>query len=103
MKRFTAPSNLKACYVFTIIRSDVWMFGVTVIEMLTGQEPYPVILNSFITYKKDLDPIQAASNVMHKGLRPPIPENVPPKLAILLDKVIEIFLLLKFLVFPTGL
>eukprot|EP01114_Cavostelium_apophysatum_P024653 TRINITY_DN971_c1_g1_i1.p1 TRINITY_DN971_c1_g1~~TRINITY_DN971_c1_g1_i1.p1 ORF type:complete len:829 (+),score=178.93 TRINITY_DN971_c1_g1_i1:47-2533(+) len=60
-------------------KSDVWSFGVTLWEILTGGlEPYP-----------DLDNVQAASQVMHKGLKLTPPENCPPKLAELMLRCFE--------------
>jgi len=60
------------------IKSDVWSYGCTLTELLTGDEPYPA-----------LDNVQAASNVMHKGLKPVIPESVPPLLAAMMEKCFE--------------
>jgi len=60
-------------------KSDVWSFGVTLWEILTGGlEPYP-----------DFDNVQAASHVMHKGLKLSPPENCPPKLAELMNSCFD--------------
>jgi len=50
-------------------KSDIWAYGVTVIEILTRKEPYP-----------EIDAVVAASNVMHKNLSPTIPQNCPPQM-----------------------
>jgi len=66
--RWMAPESL--LYKTYSVKSDVWSFGVTMVEILdNGRDPYP-----------DLDPVQAASNVMYNNLRPTIPETCPPKL-----------------------
>jgi len=59
-------------------KSDVWSFGVTLWECLTRLEPYP-----------EMDNVQAASLVMHKGLVLKPPENCPPKLADLMTECFE--------------
>jgi len=59
-------------------KSDVWSYGVTLWEVLTRNEPYP-----------DLDSVQAASQVMHRGLHLTPPENCPPKLAQLMLQCFE--------------
>jgi len=59
-------------------KSDAWSFGVTLWEILTREEPYP-----------DLDNVNAASHVMHKGLKLKPPENCPVKLAELMNKCFE--------------
>ncbi len=46
----------------------------TLWEILTREDPYP-----------DLDNVQAASHVMHKGLTPRAPESCPPKMAELME------------------
>eukprot|EP01118_Nematostelium_gracile_P013630 TRINITY_DN5171_c0_g1_i1.p1 TRINITY_DN5171_c0_g1~~TRINITY_DN5171_c0_g1_i1.p1 ORF type:complete len:323 (+),score=89.43 TRINITY_DN5171_c0_g1_i1:110-1078(+) len=55
-------------------KSDSWAFGITLWEILTRQEPYP-----------DLDNVQAAGHVMHKGLRPKAPEDTPLKLCTVIE------------------
>jgi len=70
--KWMAPESL--VYKQYSIKSDVWSFGITVIELFTrGEEPYP-----------NMDSVQAASAVMHQNLRPDIPDNCPPRLAQLL-------------------
>jgi len=59
-------------------KSDAWSYGVTLYEILSRKEPYA-----------DLDNIQAASNVMHKGLKLKSPEHCPPKLAELMKSCFE--------------
>jgi len=72
--KWMAPESL--IYKVYSVKSDVWSYGVTLVEILDqGQEPYP-----------DLDAVQAASAVMHKGIRPRIPESCPAKLQQLLDE-----------------
>jgi len=61
------------------VKSDCWSYGVTLWEVLTRKEPY-----------EELDNVQAASQVMHKGLRPRCPENTPPALAKLVDSCFEV-------------
>ena len=53
-------------------KSDVWAFGITVMEIITRAEPYP-----------EFDALMAATKVTH-GLRPTIPSNVHPDLQTLL-------------------
>jgi len=60
-------------------KSDCWSYGVTVWEVITRKEPY-----------EGLDNVQAASHVMHKGLRPRVPDNTPPALAKLIDSCFEV-------------
>lgn len=56
-------------------RADVFSFGITLWELLTGKLPY-----------SDLTPLQAAVGVVQKGLRPPIPKGTHPKLAQLMER-----------------
>eukprot|EP00475_Leptophrys_vorax_P030470 TRINITY_DN45696_c0_g1_i1.p1 TRINITY_DN45696_c0_g1~~TRINITY_DN45696_c0_g1_i1.p1 ORF type:complete len:223 (-),score=14.16 TRINITY_DN45696_c0_g1_i1:181-765(-) len=56
-------------------KADIFSFGITVWEMLTGKLPYP-----------DLTPLQAAVSVVQRGLRPPIPKGTHPRLAELLQR-----------------
>jgi len=60
-------------------KSDCWSFGVTLWEILTRKEPY-----------ETLDNVQAASQVMHNGLKPRPPENCPPNIAKLMDSCFEV-------------
>ncbi|KAF8022645.1 hypothetical protein BT93_F0227 [Corymbia citriodora subsp. variegata] len=57
---------------------DVFSFGVVLWELLTAKLPY-----------EDLTPLQAAIGVLHKGLRPTIPEHTHPDLEKLLNKCWE--------------
>jgi len=50
-------------------KSDVWSFGITCIEILTKEDPYPGI-----------PALQASSQVLLGKLRPTISENIHPKL-----------------------
>jgi len=58
--------------------SDTWGYGVTLWEILTRKEPY-----------EELDNVQAASEVMHRGLKPKPPESCPLKLAELMNTCFE--------------
>ncbi|CAI5978376.1 unnamed protein product [Closterium sp. NIES-65] len=51
-------------------KADVFSFGITLWELLTGKLPYA-----------DLTPLQAAVSVVQKGLRPPIPKGTHPRVA----------------------
>jgi hypothetical protein len=55
------------------IKSDSYSFGVVVYEIIARQEPYP-----------HLNIYQAATQVVQEGLRPPLPQNCPPKFATLM-------------------
>jgi len=52
--------------------------GVTLWEIISRKEPYP-----------ELDNVQAASNVMHKNLKPIPPEHCPPKIAQLMTNCVQ--------------
>ena len=56
-------------------KADVFSFAIVLWELLTCKVPYA-----------DLTPLQAAVGVVQKGLRPPIPPNVPPALAELMQQ-----------------
>ncbi|KAH8946396.1 hypothetical protein BDL97_12G092300 [Sphagnum fallax] len=55
-------------------KADVYSFGITMWEVLTGQVPYG-----------SMTPLQAAIGVVQRGLRPEIPSHVPERLARLLQ------------------
>ena len=55
-------------------KSDVWAYGCTLIEMCTGQEPFP-----------EFDIINAAVGVRDQGWAPQIPAGAPKTL----DKVMK--------------
>jgi len=55
-------------------KSDVWSFGITVIEILTRQPPFPGI-----------DQLQVAAKVASRELQPQIPSNASPRYAKLLQ------------------
>jgi len=72
--KWMSPESLM--YKTYSVKSDIWSYGVTVIEVLNmGNEPY-----------NDLDAVQAASGVMYKNLKPTTPEDCPLKLAQLLEQ-----------------
>jgi serine/threonine protein kinase len=56
--------------------SDVWSFGITVIEIYTRDRPYP-----------NIPPFQAATKVAAGELVPPIPHNMEAPLAFQLKRV----------------
>lgn len=57
-------------------QSDVWSFGVVCWEVITQEEPFP-----------ELSALQAASQVLHSGLRLHVPDEsiCPPTLASLME------------------
>jgi len=60
--KWMAPESInRKVYSFS---SDVWSYGVTMWELVARSEPYP-----------DLDPVNAAMAVIHKGVRLPIPTS----------------------------
>lgn len=58
------------------IQSDIYSFGITLWELLTGQDPYP-----------DVDPVNTAMEVLVKERRPQLEHfNVPPPIKKLLKE-----------------
>lgn len=55
-------------------KSDVWSFGVVIIEIVTREKPYPTIEAS-----------QVAIKVSKRMLKPSLPEFAPTKLVTLVD------------------
>jgi len=55
-------------------KSDIWAFGVTIIEIATQKEPYP-----------GMETVQAATKVTH-GYRHPIPENLNPYIVTMINE-----------------
>nr|CAD1844780.1 unnamed protein product [Ananas comosus var. bracteatus] len=71
--RWMAPEVIE--HKFYDHKADVFSFGIVLWELLAGKLPY-----------EDLTPLQAAVAVVQKGLRPTIPKDTHPKLAVLLEK-----------------
>ena len=69
-----APEVLMSCPTYDS-KVDVYSFGIVLWELLTGDLPY-----------KDMNPAQVISAVISQQLRPPIPDDAPPKLAELIRK-----------------
>ncbi|KAJ0568737.1 putative protein kinase TKL-Pl-4 family [Helianthus annuus] len=71
--RWMAPEMIKRkSYGWKV---DVYGFGLILWEMVAGTIPY-----------KDTTPIQAAFAVVHKNLRPTIPNNCPPAMRALIEQ-----------------
>lgn len=71
--RWMAPEMLKCKYYDKKV--DTYSFGLILWEMVTGSIPY-----------KDMTPSQAAFAVLHKNLRPVIPEDCPPNMRALIEQ-----------------
>ncbi|PSS10231.1 Serine/threonine-protein kinase [Actinidia chinensis var. chinensis] len=71
--RWMAPEMIKRkSYVRKV---DVYSFGLILWEMVSGTIPY-----------EEMTPIQAAFAVVHKNLRPAIPEDCPPAMRALIEQ-----------------
>jgi hypothetical protein len=55
-------------------KSDVWMFGIVVYEIVARREPHD-----------DKDPLNASTQIRDEGLTPEIPSNCPQKLVELMQ------------------
>jgi hypothetical protein len=55
-------------------KSDVWMFGIVVYEIVARREPHD-----------DKDPLNVSREIRDKGLTPEIPSNCPQKLVELMQ------------------
>jgi serine/threonine protein kinase len=58
--------------------SDVWMFGCTVIEIITRGEPFP-----------DMPAMQVGTKIIMKQLRPELPAETPAAMATVMDQCFE--------------
>eukprot|EP01114_Cavostelium_apophysatum_P020602 TRINITY_DN6952_c0_g1_i2.p1 TRINITY_DN6952_c0_g1~~TRINITY_DN6952_c0_g1_i2.p1 ORF type:complete len:962 (-),score=141.12 TRINITY_DN6952_c0_g1_i2:48-2933(-) len=66
--RWMSPESLKS-RVYGM-KTDVWAYGVTLIEIFTRNIPYP-----------EYDTVQVASLIATKELAPVVPQDVPPHIA----------------------
>ena len=55
-------------------QTDVYSFGITIWELLTGQDPYP-----------DVDPVSTAVEVLVKGRRPKLADYMPKAIQKLME------------------
>jgi hypothetical protein len=75
--RWMAPESIRS-REFTI-KSDVWMFGITVWEIVTNQEPY-----------EQIDELRISSMIRDSGLRPDLPEQCPKVLKEIMESCWEL-------------